>query len=405
MRDLVLLGGGHAHVLCIRKFAMRPVAGVRVTLISSDVLTPYSGMLPGYIAGHYTSDEIHIDLTRLCEWAGVRFIEATATAIDPDDRVVVVPDRPAIGYDCLSIDTGSTPDLSVPGAAEYAYPVKPIHRFQQHWNMALRQFKATDAPGDLAVVGSGVGGFELLLAIDHALQSTGLTARLHWVIRGSIPLSGQPERAQRLALETCQARKIQCHTNFDVAKVTSDALISAGGGSIATGAVFWVTAAASPAWPRQSGLRTDQRGFIAVNEYLQSLSHQNVFAAGDVATQIDTPAPKAGVYAVRQASVLYQNLLRHLCDLPLKRYKPQRHILALMALGEKRAIASRNGLVFSGGWVWRWKDYIDRSFMRQFEQLKARSMARASINQMPAVLRQEALAGGDELIRCSGLCC
>ncbi len=134
-KDLVLLGGGHAHVQVVKSFGMKSERGVRVTLISPEPDTPYSGMLPGLIAGHYAYDDTHIDLVRLCRWADVRFIRAGAVGIDTIARHVTLKDRPAIGYDLLSVDTGSTPRADdVPGAADFAIPVKPISRFLRHWS-------------------------------------------------------------------------------------------------------------------------------------------------------------------------------------------------------------------------------------------------------------------------------
>ncbi|MBX2824787.1 MAG: selenide, water dikinase SelD [Gammaproteobacteria bacterium] len=401
--DIVLLGGGHSHALLIRQWAMKPLPGVRLTLISRDVLTPYSGMLPGYVAGHYTSEEIHIDLARLCRWAGVRFIEATVTGLDLDARQVRLLDRPAIDYDCVSIDTGSTPDQSIPGSAEFTVPVKPIHRLQEHWQSFVQNL-AADAPVQhIAVVGSGVGGFELLMSIDHALRARDVKFELHWVIRGSEPIRAQPPSARRLALSECEKKSITAHTLFDVKRVEQTALHAVDGRQLAVDHVFWVTAAAAPDWPGAAGLKTDQRGFIATNAYLQSQSHDSVFASGDVGTQTETPAEKAGVFAVRQAPVLFENLRRYVLGKPLKIYKPQSQFLSLMALGQKEAIASRNGIVLSGQWVWRWKDHIDKTFMARFTDLPELRMKATTLDDVPMVLREQAsLESETAAMRCGG---
>jgi selenide,water dikinase len=108
-RDLVLVGGGHAHALALRMLAMRPVEGLRITLISPSSHTPYSGMLPGLVAGHYAFEETHIDLARLCQWAGVRFLAAEVISLDPTSRRLSLDGRPDIHYDALSLDIGSQP--------------------------------------------------------------------------------------------------------------------------------------------------------------------------------------------------------------------------------------------------------------------------------------------------------
>ena len=133
-RDLVFIGGGHTHALVIKQLGMKPIANTRITLISEQTLTPYSGMLPGFVAGHYSYLDTHIDLNRLCQWANVRFLQGRVTGIDADEKTIHIESRASISYDNLSIDIGSTPDLSVPGASEYAVGVKPVSHFGELWN-------------------------------------------------------------------------------------------------------------------------------------------------------------------------------------------------------------------------------------------------------------------------------
>ena len=133
-RELVLVGGGHSHVILLRMLGMQPVRGLQITLISPDTRTPYSGMLPGLIAGHYDEDDIHIDLVPLCRFAGARFVQAAVCGLDTVMQTVQLEERPDIRYDVLSLDIGITPSLdNVMGARENVIPVKPINQFLQHW--------------------------------------------------------------------------------------------------------------------------------------------------------------------------------------------------------------------------------------------------------------------------------
>ena len=134
VKDLVLVGGGHSHVAVLKRFGMRPVPGVRLTVICRDVDTPYSGMLPGLVAGFYDFDEAHIDLGPLSRFANARLYHDDVVQIDPVERRVHCRGRPPVAYDLLSVNIGSTPrTANVPGATEHAIPVKPINRFLDHW--------------------------------------------------------------------------------------------------------------------------------------------------------------------------------------------------------------------------------------------------------------------------------
>lgn len=379
VKELVLVGGGHSHALFIRQWAMRPVPGIRLTLISQSVLTPYSGMLPGLIAGHYEVEDVHIDLARVCQWAGIRFYKSTVTALELDARRVILHDRPPVSFDVLSLDTGSTPDLTVKGAAEYSVPVKPVSSFYTRWQQILNRTTQATEQDDYAVgvVGSGAGGFELIMAMHHALSKTGCIC--HWFLRGQTAIKDRSPRAGRLALKTARNAGVVVHTDFGVVDIAPEnglanrvRLLATDGGQVSLNDIIWCTAAAAPDWPAKAGLALDERGFVATNCYLQSTSHPCVFATGDIGTQLETPSEKAGVYAVRQAPILFKNVLQLLIEgsvAKLHTYRPQTDFLSLMATGGKHAIASRGALVLQGDWVWRWKNRIDTRFMDQFAHL------------------------------------
>ena len=416
VRDVVLVGGGHSHALLIRRWAMRPLPGVRLTLVSRDVLTPYSGMLPGLVAGHYALDEVHIDLLRLCARAGVRFVRAEMVGLDPERREIALagglsPGRPPLAWDLLSLDTGSTPDLSVPGAREHATPVKPVSDFHARWrSIRDRLVPGADerSTGDgeggplaLGVVGSGAGGFELIMAMRHALPRE--RADCHWVLRRARPLAGRPPRVGERALTAARRAGVAVHADFDVSRVREDGLEALDGRRLALDETLWCTGATGPDWPAAAGLATDERGFVATDRHLRSLSHPHVFATGDIGTQRDTPSDKAGVFAVRQAPVLFENLRRTLLGEPLASYVPQRDFLSLMATGGRSAIASRGPFVVEGEAVWRWKDRIDRRFMTRFATLPPMVPTRLP-PLVPDALLDEAdgVQPLDEAMRCRG---
>ncbi len=374
LQDVLLVGGGHSHVILIRMWAMQPLPGVRLTLVSEKVNTPYSGMLPGLIAGHYSEEDVHIDLARLCSWAGVRFIEQRVSAINLDQKSVAVDSgRPDIHFDLLSLDTGSTPELSVAGSEQFSVPVKPVHGFFERWQQLRTRLQQRSGQNHVSealhvgVIGSGAGGYELVMAMRHSLTKD--LANCHWFVRGSRALKGRPEKISVMAMQAAKEAGVEVHTEFDVIDVRMDCVIARDGRKVLLDEIVWCAAAKAPDWPQTSGLAVDKRGFVMTNAYLQSITHDFVFATGDIGTQKETPSNKAGVFAVRQAPYLFQNIRRLLLGKQLKPYRPQTDFLSLMATGKKSAIGNRGRLCVQGSWVWRWKDLIDQKFMNRFRHL------------------------------------
>lgn len=375
LRDIVLVGGGHSHVGVLKSFGMRPIPGVRLTLICTDMHTPYSGMLPGYVAGHYDYDAVHIDLSRLCVFAGARLFKDEVIGIDRANNKVLCKNRPPVPYDQLSINIGSTPQLgSVPGAADHAVAVKPIQRFNDRWLTLLERVKSHAGKTTIAVVGAGAGGVELTLAMQFRLRNElkalgrkpdDLSFHLFTNIATILPThnAGVRQRFESVLAE----RGVVVHTNAAVNQVRAGRLQTASGETLDADEIIWVTRAGGAAWLQHTGLALDEEGFIKVNDHLQSLTDPNIFAAGDIANMVNYKLEKAGVFAVRQGPPLTENLRRAVKGTALQAYRPQTTWLALISTGDKYAVASRGWLGFAGAKVWQWKDWIDRRFMAKFQ--------------------------------------
>ncbi len=377
LTDLVLVGGGHSHIAVLKRFGMRPVPGVQLTLVSRDVHTPYSGMLPGLIAGHYTFDEAHIDLRKLSAFASVRFVHDAVTGLDPERRLLHFEDRPPVPYDLLSLNTGSTPGTGgVDGVGRHAVPVKPISNFLPRWQALVDRVARSAGRPRIAVVGAGAGGVELTLAMQHRLRQCRTEAggaidpELHVFSESPEILPTHNPRVRRRFGRILDERGITVHRGERVTRLGQARLQTATGWSGAFDEVVWVTQARAAAWIAASGLATDARGFARVDEFLRSVSHPTVFAAGDVAVMDAHPRERAGVFAVRQGPPLERNLRRALRGEAPRRFRPQRRFLSLVSTGDRYAVASRGRWSVEGAWAWKWKDWIDRRFMDKFQDLE-----------------------------------
>ncbi len=378
IKDLVLIGGGHSHLSVLKYFAMHPVPGLRLTLITRDLHTPYSGMLPGYIAGHYNYDQAHIDLRPLAQFAKARIYHAEVNDIDLENNQIFCKGRPPIRYDLVSINIGSKPGtLQTPGADEYTLPIKPIDRFLTQWDELLDTIISTTGKDfHLAVVGGGAGGVEMALAtqfrLHHLLAQKNHAndfLKIDLYCASDFILPTHNRQARKRFERFLALRHIKVHARHRIEEVEQNKLTSSDGHQYQADAVLWVTNASAPAWLAKTGLAVDDKGFISVNDYLQSTSHENVFAAGDIAAVLNHPREKSGVFAVRQGPPLARNLERATQNIPLKKFTPQKNFLGLISTGDKYAIASHSNWSLEGAWLWKVKDWIDRRFMDNFNVL------------------------------------
>lgn len=382
VRDLVLVGGGHAHVQVVKSLGMRALDGVRVTLISRESETPYSGMLPAHIAGHYDAQDIHIDLGPLCQFAGVRLIADEVIGLDANQGVLHFAQRPALHYHLLSLNLGAVPEPLGDGVV----PVKPIGKFLPSWNAV----KAQLVPGNRVVlVGAGAGGVELAFAMRQVLQP-----QIDITLVGAQLLPDAPpsavQRVEQLfaevGIEWIQAR---------VTEAGAQGVTLADGTYLSAHTVFSVTGVRAPAWLADTGLDVDARGFVQVQSTLASQSHPGVFAVGDVACLVGQERPKSGVYAVRAGQVLTDNLRRAAASAPLREFRAQRQALSLLGVSNGEAIAIRGSWVTQGRWVWRWKQWIDERFMARFNRLP-------QMLDTPAVYPGNLAEDAPQSMRCGG---
>lgn len=358
--DIVLLGAGHAHVEVLRRFALRPEPGVRLTLIGREPETPYSGMLPGLLRGDYTHAQAHIDIAPLAAMAQARLILAEATAIDPAARTVSVTGRPDIAFDVLSIDVGGVP-VAPPGDG---VAVKPIGGFLDR--LARLEAELPDG-ARIAIVGGGPGGTELALALAQRFAGH---FKLILVSATAEPIQSAPSAARRAVRRALVDAAVELVCGVTATALDAGRLSLSDGSFLDVSAALWATGVEGPVFLAASGIACDRSGCIRVAADLSSVSHGFIFAAGDCAALEGNPRTKAGVWAVRAGGPLADNLRRAATGRPLEAWRPQRDALVLLGLGHARAVGWRNGISFKGRKVWWWKDRIDRKWMRMYTEMK-----------------------------------
>ena len=364
-QQVVLLGAGHAHVQTLAQLAAQPLPGTEVTLVSPYPRQMYSGMVPGFMAGHYRLEDCVIPLEPLVQRAGIRWVQQSAAGIDAQQQTVLLEDGSTLRFDWLSINTGPTQDREVlertiPGAREHALFVRPIEAFGALWPRVA-------AMGDeralrVAVIGGGAGAIELALAVRHRLPNAAVT-----LLSGSeLPAANYSVTMQQRVLDQLKQRYVTVLQDVAVGLQAGSVHLGCGA-DLACDVPILATGAQPPGWLAQSGLALDDQGFIAVDMYQRSTSHSRVFAVGDVSTRMDRPLARSGVYAVRAGPALAHNLAAAIAGTALQPHQPPAATLNILSCGAKYAVANWRNYSAQGWWVWKWKDWIDRRFMARYQ--------------------------------------
>lgn len=363
-RDLILVGGGHAHIQVLRSFGMRPIDGVRLTLITDVLKAPYSGMLPGFIEGIWNEEELMFDLTSLSVFAGARLIHQPITQIDIYNKTVILQNSAPVSYDVISVNSGSVPDISaIQGAQEYGIPVKPIARFLE---------KLPDAHkigASLAIIGGGAAGSELALAIRARMTKSGVHPRIHLISRAQQLLPQQGQAGARVLSRALLKADIALHCGAAATKIDAHSVTLETGKKIQADTCLIVTAARPAEWVSGLPVVKDSCGFVTVTPSLHLPDFSDFFAAGDIASVTGYEREKAGVFAVRAGPVLDYNLRATLTGQQLKHWRPQKRYMALIGLANGQALILRRPFI-SSGVIWlKLKHWIDQRFMEKFTKL------------------------------------
>jgi pyridine nucleotide-disulfide oxidoreductase family protein len=373
MFNLVFIGGGHSHGIALKLWGKKPVLGIKVTLISNVKNTPYSGMLPGYLGGYYNYEETHINLEKLAKFAKIKLIIDQVIDIDAKRKKIVCQSGNQVDFDIVSIDIGSTPKNSeIEGANLYSIPAKPVNLFLERWQEIIDKAKQNQNKLlTLNIIGGGAGGVELALNTYQKLIGILPLNKLaiNLIHKREKLLSNQNEWVSHKLAEILKSKNINLYLNTTVKAVHQDNIITESGLKINADYHFLVTQGTAPLWLKNSSISTDKEGFILIKNTLQSVNYDFIFATGDIATMVNNPYPKAGVFAVKQGKPLYENICHFLKNKPLKSYHPQKCYLNIIGIGNQSAVAMWGSFGWESPMLWYWKKYLDKTFMRQFEDL------------------------------------
>jgi len=369
-RTLVLLGMGHTHAHVLKQWAVERLESTELVCISASATSTYSGMLPGVLAGQYARSEMELDLVRLCATVGATLLTDRVTGVDVERGRVLFEGRPPLAYDLLSIGIGSVPATEgVAVASDRVVFIKPMTSFLERLEGVVeRAVRARGTqPVRVAVVGGGAGGVEVACCVPRFIERVAGTRSVRVEVAivhgsGGLPNGFAASTQERLG-EALRVRGVRVQAGSRVVRIDDGTMHREDGTSLEADVILWATHATAPPLLATMDLPKDERGFLHVDDSLRSTSGRPVFAVGDTASFASQPLPKAGVYAVREGPVLWENIRRQLRGQPLQAFRPQREFLRLLNLGDGTAVGEYAGRSFAGRWVWRWKDRIDRRFM------------------------------------------
>ncbi len=367
VKKLLLAGAGHAHINLLRRLNIKRSANIEVTLITEQPQTIYSGMLPGWMAGHYSLSDISINAQALCVQAEVRFIQQSLAAVSASENQVITSDSESFDYDVLSLNTGADTDINWLNNEDNdstVTPIRPIYPFIERWQQIISEVEQS-AHYQLAIVGAGAAAVELVLAAQYRLQQIHNNHQAYLVCGDNLLPSFNQRFRQKVIR---QLARHNVKIIYARAKGYSEGQLYIDSDALSIDAVIVATGVTGSAWTQNIDLNTVNQGFVAVNEVQQSVSHANVFAVGDVATRVDQQMAHSGVHAVHGGAIAADNVLAYLANEPLKKYRPKNRTLYLLSCGDKYAIGSWGKYSLQGRWIWTLKRYIDQRFVDSFKK-------------------------------------
>jgi NADH dehydrogenase FAD-containing subunit len=365
-KHLVLVGGGHAHLTCLKNLQEFVQRGYEVTLIGPSPHHYYSGMGPGMLAGTYRPQETRFNIQKMAQSGGARFQQGMVASIRPVEKRLILASGAEIPYDVVSFNTGSgipTGNLSIASDAR-VFTVKPIEQLvqaQQHIKARLKK-----KIHHIVIAGGGPAGLEVTANLWRLAANIGGEARFT-LVAGRRLMGDFPEKVRALALKSLTGRGVEVIEGTHLHEVQTSVALLKDGRMLPFDMIFLALGVQPSALFQNSGLKIGPDGGLLVNDFLQSVANPEIFGGGDCIYFQPQPLDKVGVYAVRQNPILFHNLLAALEGRIMRRFKPGGAYLLIFNMGDDRGIFWKKQFIFAGRLAFWLKDYIDRRFMRTFQ--------------------------------------
>jgi len=364
-RNVVFVGGGHAHLTALRDLQDLRNSNARVTLISPSGYHYYSGMGPGMLSGCYRPQEVRFHVRKMVEDRGASFIEDAVTQVDPEKRTLLLRSGRDVPYDIVSFNTGS--EIPFPGpehVQDNIFTVKPIINLLSAREYVLRRI--ADRQLHICVIGGGPAGVELAGNVWKIADDAGRKITIT-LLAGTRLLKHLPDRVRSLCYRSLTERSVTIVEGRHVVQAAGGVVALDDDSVIPYDMVLLATGVAPPAMFKRSGLPVGEDGGLLVNSFLQSIRYPEIFGGGDCISLEHYRLPRVGVQAVRQNPILYHNLLASLRRGEMLEFVPQQTYLLIFNMGNGRGIFWRGNIVWEGRLAFTLKDYIERTFMRKFQ--------------------------------------
>jgi len=323
-------------------------------------------MASAFLENLYNIDDITFDLRAICKKTGIEFIKGYVSSIDGKKKNVTLEDGRSLPFDILSVNTGSdVAGKDIPLVTKYSIPVKPLTGLVSIRN----QFTALPNDMQIVIAGAGAAGIEIALALRAESEKQEKDVNITLVDSNSEIMKDYSIKVKTIVLKELEKKDITLLLNNRIISVEKDEILLNSKQKVTFHILVWAGGSLSHPLYKNSGLTVDKKGYLVVNKTLQSVDYPYIFGVGDCISFRDYDyVRKVGVYAIREAPVLFQNIMRYINGENLKEYLPQRDYLSIVSTGDKRAVLQYKSFVAQGRISWLVKNWIDKRFMKDFSE-------------------------------------